>query len=207
MDVLRHTIRVRILEVSNEIDISPIQFLNSDCADGLIDAGAQGRQLSFVSYHFRVLAEAGCIRVVDTRPVRGALEHIYRGTARAYFTDEEWSHLGYDERTAITRTMLQGFIARAEGATLSGTFDSRIDRWLAWAPLKLDEQGWNELTTAIGTCYAEVEQIRHDALGRLADSESEPSVSATFGIFGFESPPMSDALGVDEAPEGEASGT
>jgi hypothetical protein len=203
MDVLRHPIRVRILEVSNEIDISPIQFLHSDFADGLLDAAADAqRQLSFVSYHFRVLSEAGCIKVVDTRPVRGAVEHIYRGTARAYFTDEEWAHLGYDERTAISRTMLQGFIARAEGATLSGTFDSRIDRWLAWAPLKLDERGWNELTTAIGACYAEIEQIRHDALKRLAASEEEPNVSATFGIFGFESPPLGDAVAGD-AEQGE----
>ena len=33
--------------------------------------------LSNVSYHFRVLAEAGVIKLVSTRPVRGSTQHFY----------------------------------------------------------------------------------------------------------------------------------
>ena len=33
--------------------------------------------LSNVSYHFRVLAEAGVLKLVSTRPVRGSTQHFY----------------------------------------------------------------------------------------------------------------------------------
>jgi len=36
-----------------------------------------GDSLSNVSYHFRVLAEAGVIKLVSTRPVRGSTQHFY----------------------------------------------------------------------------------------------------------------------------------
>ncbi len=34
--------------------------------------------LSNVSYHFRVLAQAGVLRLIRTRPVRGSTQHFYR---------------------------------------------------------------------------------------------------------------------------------
>ncbi len=33
--------------------------------------------LSNISYHFRVLAEAGAVELVSTRPVRGSTQHFY----------------------------------------------------------------------------------------------------------------------------------
>ena len=36
-----------------------------------------GDTLSNVSYHFRVLAEAGVLKLVATRPVRGSTQHFY----------------------------------------------------------------------------------------------------------------------------------
>jgi DNA-binding transcriptional ArsR family regulator len=33
--------------------------------------------LSNISYHFRVLAESGVLRLVTTRPVRGSTQHFY----------------------------------------------------------------------------------------------------------------------------------
>jgi DNA-binding transcriptional ArsR family regulator len=33
--------------------------------------------LSNVSYHFRVLAETGVLRLIKTRPVRGSTQHFY----------------------------------------------------------------------------------------------------------------------------------
>jgi DNA-binding transcriptional ArsR family regulator len=42
--------------------------------------------LSNVSYHFRVLAEAGVIELVSTRPVRGSTQHFY-----GVSLDAEWA--------------------------------------------------------------------------------------------------------------------
>lgn len=185
---ISHPVRVRILEVVNERDMSPTDFVEA----GLVPPEvAQGRspqnQLSMVAYHFRGLLKAGCIEVVGTRPVRGATEHTYRGKAVAYFTDAQWAGLPPERRVAISRTMYQGMVARVESAMLSGTFDSREDRMLAWTPLILDERGWSELHASLAACFAEVEQIKVDSRNRLAEAEEE-GTPATFAILGFESP-------------------
>jgi DNA-binding transcriptional ArsR family regulator len=54
-----------------------------------------GDTLSNVSYHFRVLAEAGVLELVSTRPVRGSTQHFY-----GMSIDAEWARavLDLDER-------------------------------------------------------------------------------------------------------------
>ena len=42
--------------------------------------------LSNVSYHFRVLADSGVLRLVRTRPVRGSTQHFYGVTI-----DADWA--------------------------------------------------------------------------------------------------------------------
>jgi DNA-binding transcriptional ArsR family regulator len=39
--------------------------------------------LSALSYHVRVLAECGAIRLVRTRQIRGSTQHFYRSTVKA----------------------------------------------------------------------------------------------------------------------------
>ena len=39
------------------------------------------RDVSIVSYHVRVLAEHGAVKLVGTRPRRGAVEHFYKATS------------------------------------------------------------------------------------------------------------------------------
>lgn len=182
---LRHPLRVRILEVINEQDMSPSQFMFRRLAP---DAGVSQKALSAIAYHFRQLAELGCIEVVDTIARRGATEHIYRGAVRAYFTDEEWEELSQRERCLISRTVYQGLAARAESAFMAHTFDSRSDRHLTWIAMEVDERGWTELMSTLAGAYGDVTQIRHDAQDRLAESGDEV-VPVTVGMLGFESPP------------------
>ncbi len=64
---LGHPMRRRILrEMDGGPPISPREL--SECVED---------SLSNVSYHFRVLADAGVITLVDTRPVRGSTQHFY----------------------------------------------------------------------------------------------------------------------------------
>ena len=184
-EALRHPLRVRILEVVNERDISPVQFMLQRLAP---DIEVSAKALSSISYHFRALAKAGCVELVDTVARRGATEHIYRGAVRAYFTDEEWKGLSQRERCLVSRTVYQGLAARAEGAFMSHTFDSRDDRHLTWIAMEVDERGWTELMATLAGAYGDVTQIRHDARDRLAAS-GEKVVPVTVGMLGFESPP------------------
>jgi DNA-binding transcriptional ArsR family regulator len=182
--VLAHPVRVRVLEILNERDMSPIEF----CREGF---APESMDVSHVAYHFRELAEYGCLKVIEENKRRGSIEHVYRGIGRAYFSDVEWSALSLDERERISKTVVQGLLARIEGAVMTGTFDERDDRHLSWIAMKLDEQGWAEMATTLGAAFGEVEQIRNDAERRLAES-GKAVIPATCAILSFESPSAPD---------------
>jgi DNA-binding transcriptional ArsR family regulator len=64
---LRHPVRRDILRtMAGEEAISPREI-----------AGVLRQPLSNVSYHVRVLAECAAISLVDTKPVRGSMQHFY----------------------------------------------------------------------------------------------------------------------------------
>jgi hypothetical protein len=178
--VLAHPLRVRILEVLNERDMSPVEF----CREGLAPPSVD---VSRVAYHFRELAEFGSLAVIEQNVRRGSVEHVYRGLGRAYFSDLQWNELDHEERVRLSKTMVQGLMARIEGALMSDTFDARANRHLTWIAMRLDEQGWSEMTTALSAAFGEVEQIRADAEARL-DRDGEDGIASTCGILGFPSP-------------------
>ncbi|MBS1842940.1 MAG: hypothetical protein JST53_00855 [Actinobacteria bacterium] len=184
---LRHPMAIQIVVAANDQPVSPSRFVEEVMQPRPADYSEEKRALSHVAYHFRALAKAGCLEVVESIPRRGAVEHVYAGTARATFDTEEWAELPQEERCKISTATLQALIARVENAMLTHTFDSRDDRWLAWTAAKLDERGWAEMTTTIAANFAELERIREESEARLTETEGE-SIPATFAMLGFESP-------------------
>lgn len=178
--VLAHPLRVRVLEILNERDMSPVEF----CREGL---APENMDVSHVAYHFRELAEYGCLTVVEENKRRGSIEHVYRGIGRAYFSDAEWSDIQPAERTRISKTVFQGLLARVEGAMMAETFDADEDRHLSWIAMHLDAQGWREMSTALAAVFGELEQIRAEAEDRLATSP-EQGFPCTAAVLGFRSP-------------------
>ena len=136
--MLAHPVRVRILEILNARDMSPVEF----CRSGYSPADME---LSHVAYHFRELAEYGCLAVVEENKRRGSVEHVYRGVGRAFFSDAQWAQVDPEEKVRISKTIFQGLLARVEGAMMAGTFDSLEDRHLSWIAMYLDDQGWREM--------------------------------------------------------------
>ena len=185
--VLRHPLRVRILEVLNEGPRSPSQFVE----EGLIPKehfNTYQQALSLAAYHFRELEKEGCLEVIESIPRRGAVEHVYRGLARVFLSDSEFEEMTLEDRSALSRISLQGLFARADRAVWEETFDARTDRHLTWMPMQLDERGWEEMIATLASAFGELTQIRHDARDRIAAS-GEKVISATVGMLGFESPP------------------
>jgi hypothetical protein len=185
--VLKHPLRVRILEVLNEGPRSPSQFVE----EGLIPKEhftTYQQALSLASYHFRELEKEGCLEVVESIPRRGAVEHVYRGMARVFFNDAEFEAMPQDTRRELSRISVQALIARTDRAISAETFDARPDRHLTWMPMQLDERGWEEVIDALAQTFGELTQIRHDAKDRLAAS-GEKVVPTTVAMLGFESPP------------------
>src|ERR1700761_3407708 len=172
--VLAHPLRVRILALLNDRDMSPVEF----CREGF---APPNMDVSHVAYHFRELAESGCLTMVEQNKRRGSVEHVYRAIGRAYFSDSDWAALEPDERIKISKAIFQGLLARTDEAFMAKTFETREDRHLSWIALMLDEQGWKEMVTALTAAFGEVEQIRNDAEKRLAATGEEP-ISATAAI-------------------------
>src|SRR6185312_13183998 len=119
--VLAHPVRVRVLEILNQRDMSPIEFCREGFAPNDMD-------VSHVAYHFRELAEYGCLTVVEENKRRGSIEHVYRAIGRAYFSDSDWAALEPDERIKISKAIFQGLLARADEAFMAKTFETREDR-------------------------------------------------------------------------------
>jgi len=188
-EILSHPLRVRMLEIANDIDVSAVSFVRSGYASALLDHLDEGTAVSQVAYHFRKLLKAGCVDVVEHHVRRGAVENVYRGVARARFDTEEWKTVDPARRREITGIALQALMARAESAVLEDTFDAREDRWLVWVRMALDQQGWDELGELCKQMMDDVERVRETAEERLGqDGEPVQTTPFTWGMMSFESP-------------------
>jgi hypothetical protein len=188
-EILSHPLRVRMLEIANEVDVSAVSFVRGGYAKNLLEHLDEGTAVSQVAYHFRKMLKAGCVEVVEHHVRRGAVENVYRGVARARFTAKEWKSLDKADREKISGVVFQALMARAESAMLERTFDARNDRWLAWVQMALDEQGWDEICELCTKMMDDVERVRETAeerLGRVA--EPVPTTPFTWGMLSFESP-------------------
>ncbi len=87
---LAHPLRVRILSSLHKGISSPNQL-----------AQELGEPLGNVSYHVKTLLEYDCVELVKTEPRRGAVEHFYRATERAFFSDADWAKIPASARKGI----------------------------------------------------------------------------------------------------------
>lgn len=173
---LSHELRVQILSVANQREISPSEFSEE------FDI-----PLSNVSYHFRKLFEYDCIELTREVPVRGSHEHRYVGTRRGLITDADWGKLGKGTQAGVRIAGFQDLINRCTQAVEGETFDRRDDATFYWVPMGLDEIGWEKMQVAIRRIIDEVEDCEVESTERVARGESK-TFPATFGVLGFESP-------------------
>ena len=109
---LAHPLRVEILTILNERMASPNE-LSKELEEGL----------SQVSYHVKVLKDFECIEMVKTEPRRGAVEHYYRATTRAYLTDNDWRSLPDSVKPGVSSSAVQIIVNDVFDALTGGTFD------------------------------------------------------------------------------------
>jgi hypothetical protein len=173
---LSHELRVQILSVANQREISPSEFSEE------FDV-----PLSNVSYHFRQLLKYDCIELVREVPVRGSHEHRYVGSRRGLISDADWAQLGMGTQAGVRIAGFQDLINRCTQAVEAETFDSRDDAAFYWVPMTLDEVGWRKMQKSIRRMIGEVEDIEVESAWRAANEKSI-TFPATFGVLGFESP-------------------
>src|SRR5918998_1628877 len=109
---LAHELRIEILSILNERMASPNELAKE------LDEG-----LSQVSYHVKVLKDYECIELVKTEPRRGAVEHYYRATSKAFLTDRDWRELPSSVKPGLSADLLDLIQRDAVTALEEGTFD------------------------------------------------------------------------------------
>lgn len=175
-----HQVRVHALAILNERVASPNEISKE-----------LGESVGHVSYHIKVLKECECIELVDTAPRRGAMEHYYRATDRAFLDAEEWASLPDSIRPGLSASGLKTVFNDAASALLAGTFDKRIDRHLSWTPMILDEEGWEELNAGLSEMLEKALAIQSASAARLAKADAA-GIPVSVAMMGFEAPPTGD---------------
>jgi DNA-binding transcriptional ArsR family regulator len=175
-----HPVRNDALSILNERVASPNEISKE-----------LGESVGHVSYHIKVLKECECIELVDTAPRRGAMEHYYRATDRAFLNPKEWASLPDSIRPGLSASALKTIINDASSALLAGTFDKHADRHLSWTPMIVDEQGWEELKAGLLEMLEKALTIQSGSAERLAKADA-PGMPVSVAMLGFEAPPSGD---------------
>jgi len=170
---LGHPVRAQALAILNERVASPNEI-----------AQEVGQSVGHVSYHVKVLKDCECVELVDTAQRRGAVEHYYRATARAFLSDEEWRRLPASIKPSLSVTLLKDLIRDVAESLDAGVFDRR-ERHLSWTPMILDEEGWSELNGGLEEMLELVLAIQARSAERRAES-GEDGIPVAVGLMGFE---------------------
>jgi DNA-binding transcriptional ArsR family regulator len=157
---LAHPVRAQALAILNERVASPNEIAQE------LDQG-----VGHISYHINVLKECECIELVETVPRRGAVEHFYRATTRAFLGDEDWRRLPPSVRPTLSATLMQDLVDDAAASLSAGTFDARDDRHFSWTPMIVDEQGWAEVVEVYRSALGRVLEIQAASADRLTRKE------------------------------------
>jgi DNA-binding transcriptional ArsR family regulator len=177
---LGHPVRVQALTILNERIASPNEISKE-----------LGQTVGHVSYHIKVLRECECIELVDTAPRRGAMEHYYRATARAFLDVSDWMAVPASVRPGLSGSLLQTVLEDASAALSAGTFDEREDRHLSWTPMIVDEQGWGDLTKSLEETVERVFGIQAASAERLAKAD-EAGIPISVALAGYETPTIEE---------------
>jgi DNA-binding transcriptional ArsR family regulator len=174
-----HPLRLRLLTIFNERVASP-----SDLAAEL------GEPIGNVSYHTRILARLGCIELVKTKQVRGAVEHYYRAIVRPVFKDEDWAGLPKSIRKSLAGAVLAEIADDVSAAATEGGFD-REEVHLARTPVVLDQRGWQELNELLQEVGDKALDIQAESAARLQSDGASDSEAAVLVMMLFEPPSSS----------------
>ena len=170
---MNHPVRAAILAILAERTSSPAEM-----------ARELDEDLSNVSYHTKQLVELECAELVHTRPVRGALEHFYRGTERHLLDTEEWEDLDPMMAESLLSEIMQKVLDNFVAATRARTIGEDADFHLTRTPLVVDRQGLTEALEAHERARLELLDIATRSAERMVESgERGINVSSSQACF------------------------
>jgi len=176
---LEHPIRAEILALLQEGPSSPAQ----------IQRQLENVSLNLVSHHMKVLKDLECVELLETVNKRGARVHIYRATVRPIIPDEVWAELTPATRKPLLTAMLRSISVDLVESLSAGIIDEIPDAHFSRSVVKLDREGWSEVSSLLNQILREVAEIGTRSLSRVKASGETP-VSTTVVLLQF---PTADA--------------
>jgi hypothetical protein len=138
-----------------------------------------------VSYHTRILARLGCVELVKTKQVRGAVEHYYRAVVRPVFSDDDWAELPLSIRKSLAGAVLTEIADDMGASAKAGGFD-RDEVHLSRTTVTLDAQGWQDLNEALQGVGERALEIQAESAARLQSDGVSDSEAAALVLMLFE---------------------
>ncbi len=176
---LAHPTRVGVMSTLVEGPASPRQL-----------AEALDEPLNNVTYHVKQLRDLGCIELDHTERRAGGrvIERFYRASQRAYFDDDAWEVLSPGERLGLTWSILRLISKDLATAMTQGTFFDKYNANITRSPMKVDPEGWDEITALVGRATQELFEIEERVTERREESGAEPTIHAKMQMLHFRSP-------------------
>jgi len=171
---LAHPLRVRILTILEQQTASPNQLANE-----------LGVPLGNVSYHVRMLAKLGLIKLVSKRQRRGAIEHFYKAEARPVISDDVWAQVPDLVKSAMVQAGLGGTMSYIATAAQDGGFN-HADAHLSRTTFEVDEEAWQEASKELAAVFHRLAALSTRTAERLADTEHDGRRTASVVLMLFE---------------------
>ena len=151
---LAHPLRARILQRLGERVASP--------GDLAVELNAP---LGVVSYHVRMLRDYECVELVRTEPVRGALQHFYRATARPTLDEAQWRKLPSSLRKELSGAAIQDLVTDLAASADANLLDD-ADVMITRTPLELDERAFKKLNKLLAKTHEQALAIAAESAQR-----------------------------------------
>jgi DNA-binding transcriptional ArsR family regulator len=168
---LNHPLRVEILRAIEVDRASPVELSRR------LEA-----PLGVVSYHVRVLADLGLIKLVKRTPRRGAVEHHYEAKAPVLLDDNVWKALPKAARRARNAPLLEQAGTAVDKAVRAGSFDSESAH-LSLNAVTLDEKGQADVAAALSKVADQIARIGEASAKRIGAAEGTPETTVVLMSF------------------------
>lgn len=175
-----------VMSVAHPLRIAILEALTDHVASPNAVAEKLEENLPSVAYHTRALDKLGALELVDTARRRGAIEHFYKATPRAFLGDKDWRKVPPSLLGGVSAATLQTFLDKAIAALEAGTLDGREDTVFRWMPLSLDEKGWREVVAIMEKATKLMLAAHLRSQDRINESDGQGTVSAVVGQAVFE---------------------
>jgi DNA-binding transcriptional ArsR family regulator len=175
---LAHPLRVSILSALEHRIASPSQLAEE------LDV-----PLPNLSYHIRMLVQLDLLKLVKTRPRRGAIEHYYQAKGRVVVSDKAWGQVPALVKEAMVSAALKqaGEFVEA-GAARHGFEDTHAH--LSRQALQLDAKAWQELSKRVSALHEYAVELQRESEKRRAESDHYDEVDAGLVMMLFRAPPI-----------------